>query len=351
MNDTKKESSIDIIASWIARRGLSSTLKSAIDRGLTGIRLILKGDIFCVSKEVLSFSNEVKSYAPNVKIMIDLPGSKPRLGKVNEKVTVKQGQLVYLHKNGYAQIRDNNHLCVEGLTEYWNCLNVNDRLFINDNETVFIIKEIDDETISIQLISNDTSIISYRSISLPDCDIHYHGMTNYDIQALHSLAGDKTVDSVALSMVTKCEEVQYGREIINKIIGDVEVIAKIETPEALCNISSICESADTVMIARGDMRNMCNPENLFYNQQIVINAAKRHKTSIIVATGILASLGTSLEPSISELNDVGFFISNGISRFLIADAELTLNHPERACEWIKKIKAKNDEVLSWNTVY
>lgn len=332
-----KESSLDIFASWIARKGLSGTLKAAIDSGLTGVRLIMKGDFSCISQEVLSFSGEVKSYAPNVKIMIDLPGSKPRLGKVEEEVTVKQGQFIYLHRNSFTQTHDNNHLCVEGLTEYWNYLNVNDRLLINDNETVFAIQEIDNEMISVQLISEDTSIISYRSICLPDSDIHYHGMTNYDIQALHSLVGIKTVDSVAISMVTKCEDVQHGREIINNILGDVEVIAKIETPEALCNISSICEYADTVMIARGDMRNLCNPERIFYNQQKVINTSNRHKTSIIAATGILTSLGSSPEPSISELCDVGFLISNGISRFLIADAELTLNHPARACEWIKKI--------------
>jgi pyruvate kinase len=77
-------------------------------------------------------------------------------------------------------------------------------------------------------------------------------LTDNDLRDLDS-ALESGVDFVALSFVLTTEDAEQLKRIIYSKGKDTPVIAKNEKPEALRNFKKILQSADAIMVARGDL--------------------------------------------------------------------------------------------------
>ena len=65
---------------------------------------------------------------------------------------------------------------------------------------------------------------------------------------------ENDVDFVAASFVSNKENVCELRKFLNENGGkDIDIIAKIENRAGVDNIDEICEIADGIMVARGDL--------------------------------------------------------------------------------------------------
>ena len=90
------KSTLDIYTTWIAERGVNKVLLSALREGLSGVRLILKA-MDEISWEALdSFCYDIRRIAPLFKIMVDLPGTKPRLGHLEHTLNLSYGDTIEL---------------------------------------------------------------------------------------------------------------------------------------------------------------------------------------------------------------------------------------------------------------
>ena len=328
---------LEITTTWIASKGLDHTLLSAIAAGLSGVRLIMKGNQKELKLSISKFCRDVRNIVPNFKIMIDLPGSKPRLGNFARPIALKQGESIAL-AFGATPVSD-RLVPSEYLFPYRSSVKIGDRLLVNDGSTTFRISDIFDDYIVLQLVDLTAILTPNRSINLPDSQVSFEALTPFDIESLELLSG-LHIDMVALSMVTNSFDIERVRSALSSIGLLSEIIAKIETPEALSDINNIAEQADALMIARGDMTTLCGADNLFSAQEAVIQAGLTCHKSVISATGLLTSLAESDEPSISELCDVGYLLERGVRRFLLSDASLSLGHPNRACRWLNSLDGR-----------
>ncbi|MEQ1561707.1 MAG: pyruvate kinase, partial [Nitrospira sp.] len=107
---------------------------------------------------------------------------------------------------------------------------------------------------------------------------------------------EKNIDYIALSFVGSKKEIEKCREIIYQNSGKQKIIAKVERQVAVDNIQEIIESADAVMVARGDLGEDVPIEKLPFIQSQIIKKCKAVNKTVIVATQMLFSMVNSPEP-------------------------------------------------------
>lgn len=324
---------LDIYTTWIAERGVNKVLLSALSEGLSGVRLILKGMDETSWEALDCFCYDIKRISPLFKIMVDLPGTKPRLGHLKHALNLSFGDTIEL---AYTSEVSANQIPTECLMQYSESIKCGQHLLVNDGKTTFEVTGKTKQAISVTLVDESATIISGRSINLPDSDTTFSALSNIDIQSIEKLK-NREINSIAISMVNSPDEMKRAKVIMEKIGVKSELIAKIETPFGIDNVDEISLASDSMMIARGDMTTICGENKVFAGQNKVISAAVKHNKDIIAATGILSSLSLSHTPSIGDVCDVSYLLSFGLKRFLISDATLALQYPERACKWLKKL--------------
>lgn len=139
--------------------------------------------------------------------------------------------------------------------------------------------------------------------------------TPHDLQLLELMTG-AGVDAVAISFVRNAEDVQAVRAAMAS--GGPMVIAKIETPTAVEDITRIIGAADGVMVARGDLGVRCALEDIPHLQKRIIAATVAYGAPVITATQMLESMVHSPTPTRAEVTDVANAVFDGTSALMLS---------------------------------
>jgi pyruvate kinase len=170
---------------------------------------------------------------------------------------------------------------------------------------------------------------SHKGINLPGAEIDIPGLTHKDEDDL--AAGlDMGVDMVAISFVRTAEDIARVRKAIserNPDRLDTPVIAKLERPEALENLHEIVESADGVMVARGDLGVELPPESVPIAQKQIIDAANQQGKVVITATQMLDSMIMNPRPTRAEASDVANAIFDGTDAVMLSGETAVGKYP------------------------
>ncbi len=129
----------------------------------------------------------------------------------------------------------------------------------------------------------------HKGINLPGVLVSAPSMTRKDREDL-AFGLKQGVDAVAMSFVRRAADVQAVKRLIRRHRCDTPVIAKIEQPEAVDDLSAILKASDGVMVARGDLGVEMPPEQVPVIQKRIIREANRRGKSVIVATQMLESM-------------------------------------------------------------
>ena len=82
------------------------------------------------------------------------------------------------------------------------------------------------------------------------------------------------------------------------------IIAKIETKNAILNISDICNSADAILVDRGDLSRELSITSIPKVVKQVIKLASSLNTPVLIATNVLDSMLSGPMPSRAEVSDI-----------------------------------------------
>jgi pyruvate kinase len=141
----------------------------------------------------------------------------------------------------------------------------NKRVYLSNRKIFKSVKKghlilIDDGNIHLKITSIKENLIrtkvlqggilkSNKGLNLPQSDLKTSALSNLDKKFV-KIASNLDVDWIALSFVQKPADIKELRKLCN---DKISVMAKIEKPSALKYINEICEIADGIMIARGDL--------------------------------------------------------------------------------------------------
>ncbi|KND50321.1 MAG: pyruvate kinase [Parcubacteria bacterium C7867-003] len=162
------------------------------------------------------------------------------------------------------------------------------------------------------------------------------GLTELD-KELILFCIEKGIDYIALSFVSGKKEIDMCREIIKNNSGTQKIIAKIERQVAVENLHEIVETADAVMIARGDLGSEIPLEKIPFIQGEIIKKCKADGKPVIVATQMMFSMVDSPNPTRAEVSDVYDAVLEGADVVMLSDETAMGKYPVEAVKEMEKI--------------
>jgi pyruvate kinase len=174
---------------------------------------------------------------------------------------------------------------------------------------------------------------SRKGISLPHTLIGFSALTAKDHSDLEA-ALDADVDWIALSFVQRAEDVADAKKIAR---GRAAVMAKIEKPQAVERLGEILETADSLMVARGDLGVEMPVEKVPGLQKQMTRQSRRAGKPVVVATQMLESMISSPVPTRAEVSDVATAIYDGADAVMLSAESAAGQFPVEAVATMDRI--------------
>lgn len=102
-------------------------------------------------------------------------------------------------------------------------------------------------------VMNSVTLGERKNMNLPGCQVDIPTVTEKDENDIKLFGLKHDIDLIALSFARSADDIQYVRNIMGPRGSHTKIIAKIENQDGLNNYDSILESADGIMVARGDL--------------------------------------------------------------------------------------------------
>jgi len=270
-----------------------------------------------------------------VAIQVDLQGPKFRMGKiVDQGVLVTEGETVILTTES---LQGSTPVTLPIQNENFpNLVKKGDHILIDDGLIELEVLSATDQEVQCRVLSGG-SIKSNKGINLPGISADLPSMTEKDHQDLaHALEWD--VDWIALSFVRTAHDVDVLKNSIRKLTDrPVPVMAKIEKPEALKNIDEIIETADAIMVARGDLGIEIPTEQVPMAQKRIIERCNEVGIPVVTATQMLDSMIRNPRPTRAEASDVANAILDGTDAVMLSGETTIGRHPVDALQTMERI--------------
>lgn len=273
----------------------------------------------------------------NIGILIDLQGPELRLEtRDHQPVSVKAGETVIVSQD-FSNPKTQIVLPEPSVFER---LNVNHQFLIDDGFLEFVVIEKSDHTLTIKA-NDDYVITDHKGVNLPGIHLDFNSLIPADLEKL-DMATRVRVDFVALSFCRSADDIRMLKDEITKRNLDVQVVAKIESQQALDNLSEIVDSAEAVMVARGDLGIEVPIEELASWQKNIIHHCRINHKPVIVATQMLQSMVDNPRPTRAEATDVSNAVWDGADAVMLSGETATGKYPLKAVEAMAKIVSYNE---------
>lgn len=143
-----------------------------------------------------------------------------------------------------------------------------------------------------------------------------------DLAMMHEAGAD----AMAISFVQTPEDIARVRKSLPKDCP-IMLVAKIETAKAIENIDAIIDTADAVMIARGDLGLAVPMQEVPYLQKELIVKCLEKAKPVITATQMLESMIHNPLPTRAEVTDVANAILDGTDAVMLSAETATGEFP------------------------
>ena len=159
------------------------------------------------------------------------------------------------------------------------------RIFLADGEIQLLVEKVEDKDILRQVIAGG-ELRSRKGIAIPGLQLNVGIPTEKDMIDL-KFGVDLGIDWVEQSFIHETYDVKSLRLQLKKLGHKNPIIVKLEKQEALSDLDDIIQSADGVMIARGDLGLEVPLQDVLNLQKEIIQVANSYGKPVITATQML----------------------------------------------------------------
>lgn len=260
----------------------------------------------------------------DVSILIDLPGPKIRLGEMDGRFTLQDGDLVRFTTRDVVGSRNLLPVTYSRLPSE---VYVGGHVFINDGIIDLEVTEIDTdkEGFTAKVIAGG-DVSSRKGVNAPGATLSMRPPTAKDLKGIR-FGVEMDCDWFAASFVRDAGDVEAVRKAIRDLGGDQPIISKIEHADAIRNIGEIIEASDGVMVARGDLGIEIEPWDIPLLQKKIISACNQTGKPVIVATQMLESMINNPRPTRAEASDVANALLDGADAVMLSGETAVGKYP------------------------
>ena len=250
-----------------------------------------------------------------IAIMLDTKGPEYRIKTfANGPVTLHDGDLFTLTTEDILGDETRVAVTYANLT---NELFPGDTVLINNGLVIMKVEEVKGNDV-ICRVQNGGVLSDRKSMNFPGKVLKQDFLSEQDKKDL--LFGiENGVDFVAASFVSSKSDVQSMRDLLNANGGkDIDIIAKIENRSGVDNVEEICEVADGIMVARGDLGVEIPFMEVPALQKYLISKCRMLGKRVITATEMLESMIQNPRPTRAEISDVANAVYDGSSAIMLS---------------------------------
>ena len=264
-----------------------------------------------------------------IAIMLDTKGPEYRIKTfANGPVTLHDGDLFTLTTEDILGDETRVAVTYANLT---NELFPGDTVLINNGLVIMKVEEVKGNDV-ICRVQNGGVLSDRKNMNFPGKVLKQDFLSEQDKKDL--LFGiENGVDFVAASFVSSRSDVQAMRDLLNANGGkDIDIIAKIENRSGVDNVEEICEVADGIMVARGDLGVEIPFMEVPALQKYLISKCRMLGKRVITATEMLESMIQNPRPTRAEISDVANAVYDGSSAIMLSGETAAGKFPVQAVQ-------------------
>lgn len=279
-----------------------------------------------------------------IAIMLDTKGPEYRIKTFeNKKVVLQDGDTFTFTVDECQGNEERVSVTYKNLV---NEINISDRILVNNGLLVFEVKEIKGNDVICEVIVGG-EMSDRKSMNFPNHVLKGDYLSEQDKEDI--LFGIKNdVDFVAASFVSNKDDVLMLRNFLNENGGEsIDIIAKIENQAGVDNIDSICEIADGIMVARGDLGVEIPFVEVPAVQKYLIKKCRLLGKRVITATEMLESMIQNPRPTRAEISDVANAVYDGTSVIMLSGETAAGKYPVAAVKNMAEIAEYTEKNIDY----
>lgn len=279
-----------------------------------------------------------------IAIMLDTKGPEYRIKTFeNGRITLADGDIFTVTTDDVIGNKERVSVNFEHLIEN---LKVGDTILINNGLVILEVIEIKKNDAICRVIAGG-ELSDRKSMNFPNKVMKHEYLSEQDKNDL--LFGiQNEVDFVAASFVSSKKDVEDLRQYLDANGGqDIDIIAKIENRAGVDNVEEICEIANGIMIARGDLGVEIPSMEVPAIQKYLINKCRLLGTRVITATEMLESMIHNPRPTRAELSDVANAVYDGSSAIMLSGETAAGKYPVAAVQNMAEIAEYTEKQINY----
>ncbi|MBO5237997.1 MAG: pyruvate kinase [Lachnospiraceae bacterium] len=280
-----------------------------------------------------------------IAIMLDTKGPEYRIRTFKDgKVTLAEGDTFTFTTDEVVGDETRVSVTYKRLIED---LSEGDTILVNNGLVEFQVDKLEGNNAICTVLSGGV-LSNQKSMNFPNRVLEHDYLSEQDkADLLFGIEND--VDFVAASFVSTKADMQALRDFLDENGGsDIDVIAKIENRSGVDHIDEICELADGIMIARGDLGVEIPFMEVPSIQKYLIQKCRLLGKRVITATEMLESMIQNPRPTRAEISDVANAVYDGSSAVMLSGETAAGKHPVAAVKNMAEIAEFTEQRIDYH---
>lgn len=267
------------------------------------------------AERIANLRKAAQTAGKHVGILLDLAGPKIRTGDyITPTITLVEGASIILTTKTIRGTQECISISYKKLPQE---VHPGSLIMLDDGRRTLEVTHVKGHDIHCKIIVGG-EIKPRRGVNIPNGHLSLKALTAKDVKDL-AWGLSQNIDFVALSFVRTARDIKDLKKLLNKGTRIPQIIAKIETQEAVDTIDSILDEVDGIMIARGDLSVETPREKVpVYQKQIIKKCIAKGKFSI-VATQMMESMIHAPYPTRAETSDAANAIFDGADAIMTSE--------------------------------
>jgi pyruvate kinase len=315
----------------------SETIRQLIARGADVFRLNMSHAQHDWVREIVPRIRKLAKEAGRpIGILLDTQGPAIRTGPVKTPLDLKKDEIIeFTVRHAKKKQKKSVDVNYDGFVDD---VSVRDTILVDNGLIKLVVAEKKKNRVLCRVVT-PAPLGSRRHINLPGVHVNLPALTKKDVADV-SLGAQLGVDFVALSFVRKPADLMELRDLLMRKKSKACVLAKIEDQSAVESIDDIIETADLVMIARGDLGIEVPMEELPIIQRRIVKSCIHLGKPVVVATHMLESMIKNRVPTRAEITDVANAVYEQADAIMLSGETSTGLHPVECVEVLNRVATR-----------
>ncbi|MDR1732868.1 MAG: pyruvate kinase [Synergistaceae bacterium] len=219
-------------------------------------------------------------------------------------------------------------------------------IYIDDGTLQLKVRNIEGNDVECDVIVGG-SLKNTKGVNVPGANVTLPALSGKDREDI-AWGVQQGMEYLAVSFVKTRSDVLDVHRLLRSLGGNMRIIAKIETRQAVRNLEEIVDVVDGMMIARGDLGVEIPTEDVPLVQKRIIEMCRSRGKVVIVATQMLDSMIRNPRPTRAEASDVANAVLDGTDAVMLSGETASGAWPVQSVATMRRIVDRAEkELTTW----